>query len=324
MESSADDKLHIALALHYFLKNNGGQEQSEKKLQYQKELLCVDKDSVSNSTLVIASKFHFLVDNICEAQNLLAYVPDLLRMPLYLWIMSSHKDSKGLLARIDYHYSQNGVESSLAMAKFKRSNNDYTQALEILSTIIVQSPSFIPAHIEKVEVLIASRDWDDAKFILDEILQEDTQNTKLIQLELFLGILSAKGHTSLGSIASRLHETLSANGIEGTASACNQCSRLLTNIKRRKDLVEIALEMSKSACKTKPVRSDCLTQLANTMLLQDNIKGAIACYNESMVHDKNNIQATLGLVKCFLRDLRIQDAKQQIELIDLLHDSKEM
>lgn len=74
------------------------------------------------------------------------------------------------------------TQALLGMARCFQLEGDFASAVGQLNIVIAQQPWFLPALLEKAQLLISMNDWEEAMEVTAQILQQDPNNIEALHL----------------------------------------------------------------------------------------------------------------------------------------------
>ena len=321
--TSDNIKLAITLALLHSHESQGQAEQYSEEIVHIHTAREKFERSASDEALGIAASFYFHVGDLSAVHRILETVIAVNNTWLLIWIKSAKAKYEGheFLEISKQSLNRNGTDAGtiLALAKLDRSNGDIESAMMLLDRLCLQASTFIPAYIEKVDALVGLKRWDEANACLDDVMKLDYTNSFVLQMKVFLQVILSETSSKIKQTSKDLVDSLKRKQDFVAACIYNKSSEILTKLWRNTELIDMARQLSDIACLKDPTEGRYKVQLAYCIFLSNDFSAAMNKYEESIESDSNNFQAILGVIHCLLSQGKIEDAQNQIELTDLVH-----
>ncbi|CAH1774388.1 unnamed protein product [Owenia fusiformis] len=220
--------------------------------------------------------------------------------------------------------SQDGVKDMDALfgkAKFFEQRRNFTGALELLNTAVVNFQSFIPPLIEKMKVQLALQDWENVMETAQRILAMDGHNIEA-QKYIILHLLCREGNyqeaaEKLADLLQDMDRNEPQNGqlfYEMSQVFCRLCGRNSAVLQQTFFMCERAVGLDNS-------NADFVTEMGYEYFIQGKIRDATKCYRNAMKLDETSVQALTGIIQCQLTDNQLEDASQQLEFLNEIQQS---
>uniref|UniRef100_A0A8C2CP45 Tetratricopeptide repeat domain 21B n=1 Tax=Cyprinus carpio TaxID=7962 RepID=A0A8C2CP45_CYPCA len=167
---------------------------------------------------------------------------------------------------------------------------NYSGALETINQVIVSYPSFLPALVKKMKLLLTLQDWEQTIDAAQRLLQRDKNNLEALRM------------LALHSLCR-----------EGDAGEVNVIcyGKVLQHTHR---MVERAFAQASSD-------SELATELGYQLVLLGRVKEAMKWYKTAMTLDESSVSALIGIIRCQLMEGHIEDAEQQLEFLTEIQQS---
>ncbi|KAJ3318719.1 Tetratricopeptide repeat protein 21B [Blyttiomyces sp. JEL0837] len=189
-----------------------------------------------------------------------------------------------------------------------------TPALDITSQIVVYHPTFIPAYIERMYVLLEMGAWDQVVEAAQRLssLSPDSLDTAAI---LCLNELCREGRPKiaanhLGNLFSILQKSEPKN-----AHYFYSLAQPFVRLAGRKDVVlEQAAMMVSRAIDLNPHKSIYKSELGN-------IDSALECYRSAATQNSHDMTPLHGLIRCYIYKGNFEEAEEQLEFLDAIQST---
>uniref|UniRef100_A0A8C2CMV6 Tetratricopeptide repeat domain 21B n=1 Tax=Cyprinus carpio TaxID=7962 RepID=A0A8C2CMV6_CYPCA len=172
---------------------------------------------------------------------------------------------------------------------------NYSGALETINQVIVSYPSFLPALVKKMKLLLTLQDWEQTIDAAQRLLQRDKNNLEALRM-LALHSLCREGD---------------AGEVNVICYGCGRAEKVLQHTHR---MVERAFAQASSD-------SELATELGYQLVLLGRVKEAMKWYKTAMTLDESSVSALIGIIRCQLMEGHIEDAEQQLEFLTEIQQS---
>ncbi|KAI8911381.1 hypothetical protein DFJ77DRAFT_469797 [Powellomyces hirtus] len=198
----------------------------------------------------------------------------------------------------------------------RKNRRQLSAALDITSQLIVHHPSFTPAYIERMYVLLELASWDqviEAANRLLGLVPESIDATIVLivyQLAREGGYDAATAHlTSLNQLLGKLEPHNAGLLYSAARSFIRLANRRTTILNDCAKLLERAMAIG-------PQDSRFKIEMGYLYLLMDNVPRAKDFYQQAATLDAQNVDALQGLIRCQLYNSQFEAAEEQIELFN--------
>uniref|UniRef100_A0A673NCP2 Tetratricopeptide repeat protein 21B-like n=1 Tax=Sinocyclocheilus rhinocerous TaxID=307959 RepID=A0A673NCP2_9TELE len=198
---------------------------------------------------------------------------------------------------------------------------NYSGALETINQVIVSYPSFLPALVKKMNLLLTLQDWEQTINAAQRLLQRDKNNLEALRM-LALHSLCREG--DVGECVNQLSNLIGNLDIQepnnpelfyGMSLAftrvCGRAEKVLQHTHR---MVERAFAQASSD-------SELATEMGYQLVLLGRVKEAMKWYKTAMTLDESSVSALIGIIRCQLMEGHIEDAEQQLEFLTEIQQS---
>uniref|UniRef100_A0A671SJH7 Tetratricopeptide repeat protein 21B-like n=1 Tax=Sinocyclocheilus anshuiensis TaxID=1608454 RepID=A0A671SJH7_9TELE len=181
---------------------------------------------------------------------------------------------------------------------------NYSGALETINQVIVSYPSFLPALVKKMKLLLTLQDWEQTVDAAQRLLQRDKNNLEALRM-LALHSLCREGDVGESFImgSDSLWLTMKSVCHKNTALNC------------------VPVEMVERAFAQASSDSELATEMGYQLVLLGRVKEAMKWYKTAMTLDESSISALIGIIRCQLMEGHIEDAEQQLEFLAEIQQS---
>ncbi|XP_048050611.1 tetratricopeptide repeat protein 21B isoform X1 [Megalobrama amblycephala] len=198
---------------------------------------------------------------------------------------------------------------------------NYSGALETINQVIVSYPSFLPALVKKMKLLLTLQDWEQTVDAAQRLLQRDKNNLEALRM-LALHSLCREGDVAesvnqLSNLISNL-DIQEPNNPEifyrmslAFTRVCGRAEKILQHTHR---MVERAFTQASGD-------SELATEMGYQLVLLGRVKEAMKWYKTAMTLDESSVSALTGIIRCQLMEGHIEDAEQQLEFLTEIQQS---
>ncbi|KAI2660900.1 Tetratricopeptide repeat protein 21B [Labeo rohita] len=198
---------------------------------------------------------------------------------------------------------------------------NYSGALETINQVIASYPSFLPALVKKMKLLLTLQDWEQTVDAAQRLLQRDKNNLEALRM-LALHSLCREG--DVGECVNQLSNLISNLDIQepnnpelfyrmslAFTRVCGRAEKVLQHTHR---MVERAFSQASSD-------SELATEMGYQLVLLGRVKEAMKWYKTAMTLDESSVSALIGIIRCQLMEGHIEDAEQQLEFLTEIQQS---
>eukprot|EP00898_Chlorokybus_atmophyticus_P001805 jgi/Chlat1/2625/Chrsp178S02467 len=250
-----------------------------------------------------------------------------------LRVQLAHAGAKSLLGWVEY--SEGSVDKALALftlagkgcvdAVFGRAacleaKEQYGPALSELASVSA-SGLFVVTQQERMRVLMAAGDWDQALESASRVLALDGKNIDALRLTA-LYLLAREGKANAG--AQKAQDLLFALDAKEPRNArlYIQVARELSAVAGRNNITVLKplLEMCERARKLSPEDASIAVAHGKVLLLtggvdHTHVSAAREAFRTGCRLDEVNVHALHGVIRCQILDGQLEDAAQQVEFL---------
>uniref|UniRef100_A0A671Q2G6 Tetratricopeptide repeat protein 21B-like n=1 Tax=Sinocyclocheilus anshuiensis TaxID=1608454 RepID=A0A671Q2G6_9TELE len=182
---------------------------------------------------------------------------------------------------------------------------NYSGALETINQVIVSYPSFLPALVKKMKLLLTLQDWEQTIDAAQRLLQRDKNNLEALRM-LALHSLCREGDMLF-------HKR---------NNAAERCEYLITlQCGRAEKVLQHTHRMMERAFAQASSDSELATEMGYQLVLLGRVKEAMKWYKTAMTLDESSVSALIGIIRCQLMEGHIEDAEQQLEFLTEIQQS---
>uniref|UniRef100_A0AAR2JAV8 Tetratricopeptide repeat protein 21B n=1 Tax=Pygocentrus nattereri TaxID=42514 RepID=A0AAR2JAV8_PYGNA len=183
---------------------------------------------------------------------------------------------------------------------------NYSGALEIVNQVIVSYPSFMPALVKKMKLLLSLQDWEQTVDAAQRLLQRDKNNLEALRM------LALHSLCREGDIGEYYSIIMKASLL--IILCCVQCGRAEKMLQHTYTMVERSFSQASRD-------AELATELGYQLVLQGRTKEAIKWYQTAMSLDESSVSALIGIIRCQLSEGHLEDAEQQLEFLTEIQQS---
>uniref|UniRef100_A0AAR2KQ70 Tetratricopeptide repeat protein 21B n=1 Tax=Pygocentrus nattereri TaxID=42514 RepID=A0AAR2KQ70_PYGNA len=173
---------------------------------------------------------------------------------------------------------------------------NYSGALEIVNQVIVSYPSFMPALVKKMKLLLSLQDWEQT---VDAFL------SFFVSVKQLLNLIS-----NMDTQEPNNSELLYRMSLAFT----RVCGRAEKMLQHTYTMVERSFSQASRD-------AELATELGYQLVLQGRTKEAIKWYQTAMSLDESSVSALIGIIRCQLSEGHLEDAEQQLEFLTEIQQS---
>uniref|UniRef100_A0A673N3L1 Tetratricopeptide repeat protein 21B-like n=1 Tax=Sinocyclocheilus rhinocerous TaxID=307959 RepID=A0A673N3L1_9TELE len=190
---------------------------------------------------------------------------------------------------------------------------NYSGALETINQVIVSYPSFLPALVKKMNLLLTLQDWEQTINAAQRLLQRDKNNLEALRM-LALHSLCREGDQE----RTRFDKLL----FHKRNNAAERCEYLITlQCGRAEKVLQHTHRMVERAFAQASSDSELATEMGYQLVLLGRVKEAMKWYKTAMTLDESSVSALIGIIRCQLMEGHIEDAEQQLEFLTEIQQS---
>lgn len=213
------------------------------------------------------------------------------------------------------------MDALFGKARFLLLRCNFSHSLEVLNQAVASYPGFLPAIIEKMKVLLALQDWEQAIDTAHRCLGQDVNCIEANRV-IALSLLVREG--DFNSAAEKITTIIqlldqfepSNHGLYYDASLA--LARLSDGrslvLQQTTTLVERAISLA-------PNNSLYITELAYQHRLNGQLKESLQTYRKAFNQDETSVSALAGIIYCQLVDGQLAEAEQQLEFLNEVQSS---
>uniref|UniRef100_A0AAR2L5L3 Tetratricopeptide repeat protein 21B n=1 Tax=Pygocentrus nattereri TaxID=42514 RepID=A0AAR2L5L3_PYGNA len=198
---------------------------------------------------------------------------------------------------------------------------NYSGALEIVNQVIVSYPSFMPALVKKMKLLLSLQDWEQTVDAAQRLLQRDKNNLEALRM-LALHSLCREG--DIGESVKQLLNLISNMDTQepNNSELLYRMSLAFTRVcGRAEKMLQHTYTMVERSFSQASRDAELATELGYQLVLQGRTKEAIKWYQTAMSLDESSVSALIGIIRCQLSEGHLEDAEQQLEFLTEIQQS---
>uniref|UniRef100_A0A671Q659 Tetratricopeptide repeat protein 21B-like n=1 Tax=Sinocyclocheilus anshuiensis TaxID=1608454 RepID=A0A671Q659_9TELE len=185
---------------------------------------------------------------------------------------------------------------------------NYSGALETINQVIVSYPSFLPALVKKMKLLLTLQDWEQTIDAAQRLLQRDKNNLEALRM------LALHSLCREGDVGEMLFHKRN--------NAAERCEYLITlQCGRAEKVLQHTHRMMERAFAQASSDSELATEMGYQLVLLGRVKEAMKWYKTAMTLDESSVSALIGIIRCQLMEGHIEDAEQQLEFLTEIQQS---
>lgn len=239
------------------------------------------------------------------------------------WLEMMADKEGGSKRALKYFEDALGLDTSEALdpdalfgkARFHESRRNFSGALELVNQVVVASPGYLPAFIEKMKLQLALQDWDQVFDCAQRALAVDTNcidaHRYLILSKMCKEGAYSEASSDVGELIRTLDRVEPKSGHIYVALAqlfSRVCGRNRLVLQQTYDLAERAVSISNTS-------ADFLNELGYQLLLQGKTKESMRSHRSAMKLDETSVAALTGVIRCQLADGQLDEAAQQLDFL---------
>ena len=167
------------------------------------------------------------------------------------------------------------LDTLMGKARLHQIKDQLKEALECFNQVVVLYAWFLPALVEKCQILVAMGDWDQAMETAQRVLGQDQHNIEALRL-VTLFLLSQEARYSLA--CSRIHDLTEAidRHEPNNAALYHKMAQTFARIAgRNQSVLQLTLGLSQKACKISPTKCEFLAECGYQQMLTNDLHGAL-------------------------------------------------
>ncbi|GBF90474.1 hypothetical protein Rsub_03470 [Raphidocelis subcapitata] len=207
------------------------------------------------------------------------------------------------------------LEALMGQARAHEAQGQLQAAADLAGELSIRWPWFVPGLIERARLLLAVGDWEGAAGAAGQLLRADAGNVTGLAL-MALHALVREG--SARGAAARLGELAEAAAKEEPRSAriayalARPFARLVAP---DAGVLSVTLAMAQRAAALAPQNAEYIAEVGHQKLLLDDLSAARFHFEAAQHIDPLCAAAALGLAECAVAAGRLEEARQQLELL---------
>lgn len=213
------------------------------------------------------------------------------------------------------------LEGLMARARYFDLIDEHDAAFDALN-LAVAKYSWIPALCEKVRMLVALQDWDQARDTIHRITSLDEKGCLGLRMNALFLLSTAQSKQALVLETIGHLEKAMIEYEQHNSRFYFEISRVLVRLSgRRKPIVQAIMRLVARALQLTSGDTTFMTELANQQSMLGDYKSALETYRTAAQNDESNILALYGMIHCQILCGDLDDAKQQLDVISSVSDS---
>jgi len=208
----------------------------------------------------------------------------------------------------------------MARAHFYRLLQEYSRALNFLNQAVALQ-SWIPALLEKTEILIILGKWDQAAETIQRVLHQNERTLDALRLSVLVRMTQNSDETAtieeLHLMFKSMERYESTNAMLYFQTACS-LSRVSG---RRAPVIQLVMTLCKRAVDLDPTNAEYVVELAHQKAMLGDYHGAMLTYREAGRNDEANLAALYGTIYCQVMIAELEDAEQQLDFLLTISES---
>lgn len=208
------------------------------------------------------------------------------------------------------------LEALLGKAAYYEKTKKYAVAIELMTEITISYRNFTPANIIKAKLHIISAEWELVLETVQKVLYDEEYNIEGLRIYIFYLLSRESDHDALMEKFEELSTAFEQHESKN-AEAYYNYSRLFARICGRKfDVLKRSHELIEKACSLRPENCKYTVELAYQKCLFEDYNAGFSNYQKAASYDESNMQPLYGMIYCRIMQGKIEDAQQQIELVN--------
>ncbi|XP_011499616.1 PREDICTED: tetratricopeptide repeat protein 21B-like [Ceratosolen solmsi marchali] len=209
-------------------------------------------------------------------------------------------------------------------AKYRELRGDHSGAILILNQLIVRYPKISAPLVEKINNLLALKEWEQAAEISNRILSFDNSNIDVFKLKALIVICREGNYNEAVKHVQAFFRNL-------ILAESKNINLFIDNIKlfsriavKNESIISELFKFVDKMQQQNPGNAALMVQLGNMCILMDKYQEAENWYRGTVRLDESSYDGLMGLARCQLQDVSCEVenlAKQQLEFLTELHSS---
>lgn len=194
--------------------------------------------------------------------------------------------------------------------------HNFKKALEFINQLIVAFPELLPGLEQKIKLLLALKDWEQATDTAYRALELDQFCIEALCYLTLYNLCKVgdytEAHNHLGKLVNSLDTFESSS-----KSIYYSIARLISRVCGRNELIlQMTHTLAQRAIDEDCCEADYMRELGYQLVLSGKIKEALECYKHTIKLDETNLPAVTGTIECQLIQNKLDDAAQQLEFLN--------
>nr|VZI27184.1 unnamed protein product [Spirometra erinaceieuropaei] len=214
--------------------------------------------------------------------------------------------------------SEESRENLFGIAKYYRSIREFSNSLDRLNDLITLYPEFIPALVEKIDVLLAMGQWERALDAASRCLDIDGKCVDASKYKVFHALCRGGNYMQVLCSLDKHYNLLCA--VESNNRfQFEQTADLIYKLSGRNTrLLKKAYQFAERALEISPNSFSSMFTMAKISFAQGSHKEAMRYLKKAMKLNESSVETMCSIVNCQLVQHCLKDAKLQLELLEEL------
>jgi len=207
------------------------------------------------------------------------------------------------------------LEALMGRVRLHQVKEQHKEALDQLNQVIVLYSWFLPALVEKFQVLMAMGDWEQAVETAERVRSQDQHNIEALRITV-LYLLSQESRYAVA--ASRLSDLIDALGRHEPLNAqlYYRVARPLARLAgRHHGVLQLTLSLMERACKLSPQTCAYAAEYGYQQMLLGDIAGAVATLKRASTLGEGSQEVLQYQIKAQILSGHVEEAEQQLEFL---------
>ncbi|XP_045392345.1 tetratricopeptide repeat protein 21A isoform X2 [Lemur catta] len=222
-------------------------------------------------------------------------------------------------------YLEQGIQDTkdvlglMGKATYFMMQQNYSEALEVVTQITVASESFLPALVLKMRLFLARQDWEQTVEMGHRILEKDESNIDAYQI---LAVHELTREGNMATAADHIRNLIKALETREPQNPSLHLKKILVISRlcgRHQAILQQVCNFIERIFLATPFHAGAATELGYLYVLRNQVKEASLWYSEGM--KLNGTAAMTGMIWCQILEGQLEEAENQLEFLKEVQQS---
>ncbi|KAL0481696.1 tetratricopeptide repeat protein [Acrasis kona] len=287
-------------------------------------VLEVEAPSASDGAKLQLSLFYSLTGDLFEAKKLADEVKDAYsdkyvnKWSVKGWTKILDDENPEEVMEKALQLNQKDVEAQMGMARHLEKNKEFKGAVDCLNKIIVNSPNFVPALVEKMRLLLTMGEWEQCFESATRIInQKDDKNIDAIAHSALYYLVKDYNLEAANKHLQSLVDCVQSREPRND-QLCYKLARTFGNVSlSNPEIIQKSRRLIEMAKKSSPDTCNYFVYQGFLELQMNEKKRAEESFNTALLKDDTSLSASLGSVETLILENKFNEA---VGFIDILNE----